>query len=109
MREFKSGGFHLAIEAQVPILPATVSGSFGLIPKRSLKVQSGAIKVSYGKPIPTRGLGVEERHALKQRVREAIEQGYDPALQGAPHAVGSGSTPARDDAAEGASSLRPSA
>jgi 1-acyl-sn-glycerol-3-phosphate acyltransferase len=109
MREFKSGGFHLAIEAQVPILPATVSGSFHLIPKRSLKVQSGTIKVSYGRPIPTRGLGVEDRHALKDRVREAIEQGYDAALQGALLAVERASAPGRESAAEGASSLHPSA
>jgi len=82
MREFKSGGFHLAIEAQVPILPITVSGSFHLIPKRSLRVHSGTIKVAYGAPIPTRGLRVEDRHALKERVREAIERGYDASLQG---------------------------
>jgi 1-acyl-sn-glycerol-3-phosphate acyltransferase len=109
MREFKSGGFHLAIQAQVPILPATVSGSFHLIPKRSLKVQSGTIKVVYGKPIPTQGLGVEHRHGLKDRVREAIEAGYDAELQGALHA----SDPMRavecDGASETTSSLHPSA
>jgi len=82
MRDFKSGGFHLAIESQVPILPATVSGSFGLIPKRSLKVKSGTIKVVYGEPIPTAGLTVEDRHALKERVRKAIESGYDVDVQG---------------------------
>jgi 1-acyl-sn-glycerol-3-phosphate acyltransferase len=107
MREFKSGGFHLAIEAQVPILPTTVSGSFHLIPKRSLKVQSGTIKVSYGKPIPTRELGVEDRHALKDRVREAIELGYDETLQGASLTVAR--APGRESGAEGASSLHPSA
>jgi 1-acyl-sn-glycerol-3-phosphate acyltransferase len=82
MREFKSGGFHLAIQAQVPVLPATVSGSRELIPKRSLKVHSGTIKVVYGKPIPTEGMGAEQRDALKALVREAIAHGYDPVLQG---------------------------
>jgi 1-acyl-sn-glycerol-3-phosphate acyltransferase len=85
MREFKSGGFHLALEAQVPIVPVTVSGSFQLIPKRSLKVKSGTIKVAYGKPLPTRGLGVDHRHALKDRVREAIESGYDAEFQSGAH------------------------
>jgi 1-acyl-sn-glycerol-3-phosphate acyltransferase len=82
MREFKSGGFHLAIEAQVPILPASVSGSFDLIPKRSLKVRSGIIKVVYGQAVPTEGLTTADRHALKERVRKEIEAGYDPVLQG---------------------------
>jgi 1-acyl-sn-glycerol-3-phosphate acyltransferase len=81
--EFKSGGFHLAIQAQVPVLPATVSGSLDLIPKRSLKIRSGTIKVRYGAPIPTAGMGTEQRGALKARVREAIVRGFDPALQGA--------------------------
>jgi 1-acyl-sn-glycerol-3-phosphate acyltransferase len=81
MRGFKSGGFHLAIQSQVPIQPATVSGSFDLVPKRSLRVRSGTIKVVFGPPIRTEGLEIEDRHRLKERVREAIEQGYDQTMQ----------------------------
>jgi 1-acyl-sn-glycerol-3-phosphate acyltransferase len=84
MREFKSGGFHLALEAQVPIVPVTVSGSRRLTPKGSLRVESGRVLVRYGKPIATRGLGVADRQALKQQVREAIAAGYDPSLQDPP-------------------------
>ena len=109
MREFKSGGFHLAIEAQVPILPATVSGSFHLIPKRSLKVQSGTIKVVYGEPIPTRGLGVDDRHLLKDHVREAIERGYDAELQDSAREPDRADAAERARTTEGASSLHPSA
>jgi 1-acyl-sn-glycerol-3-phosphate acyltransferase len=79
---FKSGGFHLAIQAQAPILPATVSGSHRISRKGSLRVRRGAkIKIHYGDPIPTRGLGIGDREMLKDRVRRAIERGYDPSLQ----------------------------
>lgn len=74
---FKSGGFHLAIQAQVPILPVTVSGSQRITPKRSLRVESGTVKIVYGKPIPTAGLEAGDREALKERVRSAILQGFD--------------------------------
>jgi 1-acyl-sn-glycerol-3-phosphate acyltransferase len=84
LRAFKSGGFHLAIQAQVPILPATVSGSQRITPKHSLRVESGTVKIRYGVPIPTKGLTSEDRQALKDRVRAAIRAGYDLALQGAP-------------------------
>lgn len=86
MRAYKSGGFHLALEARVPILPATVSGSRRLTPRRSLRVKSGRIKVVYGKPIETRELRLEDRELLKQRVREAIGAGYDWELQERPSA-----------------------
>ncbi len=87
LQPFKSGGFHLALEAQVPILPVTVSGSQRITPKRSLRIESGTIKIVYGKPIPTRGLGVDDRNELKERVREAILAGYDWGFQPrfAPH------------------------
>lgn len=78
---FKSGGFHLAIQAGVPILPATVSGSHFITPKRSLRVESGVVKIVYGKPIPTAGMEPEQRDRLKEEVRAAIVAGYDPALQ----------------------------
>jgi 1-acyl-sn-glycerol-3-phosphate acyltransferase len=84
--EFKSGGFYLALEAQVPILPVTVSGSRHVAGKGSLRVQPGRVLVRYGKPIPTRGLTVDDREALKQQVREAIRAGFDRALQALPAA-----------------------
>ncbi|HTY18791.1 MAG TPA: lysophospholipid acyltransferase family protein [Myxococcota bacterium] len=84
LRPFKSGPFHLAVAAQVPIVPITVSGSQRITPKGSLTVHPGAVKITYGKPIPTRGLGIAERQGLKDRVRSAIIQGYDVGYQGPP-------------------------
>lgn len=82
LREFKSGGFHLALQAGVPIVPVAVSGSRRISPKRSLRIHSGRVRVRYGAPIPTEGLGPEDRERLKARVREAILRGYDAELQG---------------------------
>jgi 1-acyl-sn-glycerol-3-phosphate acyltransferase len=78
---FKSGGFHLAIQAGVPIQPVSISGSRHITPRNSLRIERGEILLRYGKPIPTAGLSVDDREALKQRVREAIESGIDPARQ----------------------------
>lgn len=82
--EFKSGGFRLAIAAQVPVLPVSVSGSSHITPKGSLRIESGRIRVHYGKPIPTDKLDVEDRGQLKEQVREVILAGFDPEFQGAP-------------------------
>lgn len=81
LQPFKSGGFHLAVDAQMPIIPVTVSGSSQLTPKRSLQVRSGTIKVVYGAPIPTAGRTARDREALKQLVSEAIQAGFDPGFQ----------------------------
>jgi len=91
LKAFKSGGFHLALEAGVPIVPATVSGSMRLTPRHSLRVESGRMKVVFGEPIPTADLTVDDRQELKQRVREAIEAGFDPDYQGRPVAAADGS------------------
>jgi 1-acyl-sn-glycerol-3-phosphate acyltransferase len=81
LQAFKKGGFHLAIAAQVPIIPVTVSGTKRITPKRSLRIESGAVKIRYGKPIPTRGLTSDDRHALAAQVRQAIQNGFDPRYQ----------------------------
>lgn len=70
--EFKSGGFHLAAQAGVPILPVSISGSDRIERKGSLSIESGVIRVRYGTPIPTRDRDPGE---LKRAVREAIEAG----------------------------------
>jgi 1-acyl-sn-glycerol-3-phosphate acyltransferase len=85
---FKSGGFHLAIQAGVPVLPISVSGSRRITPKRSLRIESGRIRVHYGQPIPTAGLRCEDREALKEKVREVILAGFDPAFPSVPGRAG---------------------
>lgn len=87
LQPFKSGGFYLALAAKVPIIPVTVAGSDAITPKHSLRIESGSIKITFGKPIPTLGLTLEDRNELKERVREAILAGYDPQYQRPPRSV----------------------
>ncbi len=81
LRAFKSGGFHLALQAGVPVLPGTVSGSLRVTPRGSLRVESGTIKIRYGKLISTEGMTAEDREQLKVQVKAAIDAGFDPELQ----------------------------
>jgi 1-acyl-sn-glycerol-3-phosphate acyltransferase len=69
---FKKGGFHLAMEAGVPIVPIALRGTRALMPRGSLRVKSGEVFVTIGAPISTSGLTLEDRPALIQRVRDAI-------------------------------------
>ena len=66
----------------MPIVPISVSGSSRITPKGSLRIEKGRLRVRYGDPIPTAGIDVGARHDLKDRVREAILRGYDPAYGG---------------------------
>lgn len=70
---FKKGGFVLALEAGVPVVPIAILGSERIMPKGSLKVGRGRIQVRLGRPIPTAGRGAGDRDALMGEVRRAIE------------------------------------
>jgi 1-acyl-sn-glycerol-3-phosphate acyltransferase len=69
---FKKGGFHLAMDAGVPIVPIALRGTRALMPRGSLRVRSGEVFVIIGAPIPTSGLSIDDRPALIERVRDAI-------------------------------------
>jgi 1-acyl-sn-glycerol-3-phosphate acyltransferase len=47
------------------------------MPKRSLKIKPGQIKLIIDKPIPVTGYSLENRHELIQRVRQVIIRNYD--------------------------------
>ena len=69
---FKRGGFVLAIEAGVPVVPVTLRGGREILPKGSLRVRPGHIEVHFGAPVDTRPYDYESRDALISRVRQAI-------------------------------------
>ena len=70
---FKKGGFMLAIQSGVPILPIGIAGTGGCLPKGSLKIRPGKVSYAIGKPIPTTGLTAADRDRLIDEVRNAIE------------------------------------
>ena len=72
LHRFKKGGFHMAIEAGVPILPVAINGSRRLLPKGAPSPKPGTVSVVVGAPIETEGLGREDLADLMARTREAI-------------------------------------
>jgi 1-acyl-sn-glycerol-3-phosphate acyltransferase len=72
LQAFKKGGFHLAIDAQVPVLPVAVNGSYRLFPKGAPAARPGRLEVAVGPPIATTGLTKDDVEALLERTREVI-------------------------------------
>ena len=72
LQPFKKGGFHLAIDAQVPILPVAVNGSHDLLPKGQPAARPGVVDVVVCDPIATAGLTKDDLPVLMARTREAI-------------------------------------
>ena len=77
IQAFKKGGFMLAIEKGLPVLPVTVNGSRRVLPKKSLVFHPGPIEVVVSDPIPTRGYH-ETMPALIERTRQAIIGNFRP-------------------------------
>jgi len=77
IKAFKQGTFYLAIQSGVPIVPITIIGSGDIMPKRSLKIKPGEIKLVIDKPIAVKDYTLEYRQELINRVRQVIIKNYD--------------------------------
>ncbi|HOV86635.1 MAG TPA: lysophospholipid acyltransferase family protein [Syntrophobacteraceae bacterium] len=76
MKDFKAGGFVLAVKSQQPIVPVSISGSSRILPKGSTwLIQPGPIHISVGSPIPTEGSTNKDKDILMSAVRDAILRG----------------------------------
>lgn len=74
---FKKGVFIMAIKAQTPIIPVTLRDSDRIQPPGHYAMRPGIVRVVFHDPIPTAGLGLEDRDRLIQRTRDAIESGLN--------------------------------
>lgn len=70
--DFKKGGFYLAKEAGVPILPVGVRGSRKIFPKRSLLVRPGRVEVHIGAPVQEQVIEQRDINELVQLLRGTI-------------------------------------
>lgn len=51
LRRFKKGAFRLAAQADVPIVPVSIRGTFGVVRPRSLRVTPGPVEVTFHAPV----------------------------------------------------------
>jgi putative phosphoserine phosphatase/1-acylglycerol-3-phosphate O-acyltransferase len=66
---FKSGAFHIAVEAQVPVVPVVIRNAGEIMWRASLVARPGTCDVAVLPPVPTGGLGPDDVHLLRDRVR----------------------------------------
>ncbi|KAF2229554.1 1-acylglycerol-3-phosphate O [Viridothelium virens] len=72
MLPFKKGAFHLAVKAQVPIVPIVVANYSNLLHLQSRRFTSGKIPVKVLPPIDTKDLSAADVDDLVHRTREQM-------------------------------------
>jgi 1-acyl-sn-glycerol-3-phosphate acyltransferase len=74
LKPFKKGGFVMAIEAGVPIVPVALRGTFDIMPKNRLTIRPCEVTMTIGKPIATTGYTLHTKEALMNEVRNALHR-----------------------------------
>lgn len=77
MRDFKKGGFMMALDMGLPILPVTIRGTREIVPTGSLRVCPGRVQITVHEPVETSGMDPSDRDRLMETVRTVIESGFD--------------------------------
>lgn len=83
---FKPGGFAVAVETGVPVVPVTINGSRAIMPSGDWKVRAGEIEVILSEPIQLDPLLNKKmaREELLRQVQQAIAVNHRSDLPAAP-------------------------
>ncbi len=72
MRPFKPGAAHIAIKADVPIVPMAIVGTRTILPPGSSHLHPGRAELRIGDPIPTTGMANRDGKELIRRVQQEV-------------------------------------
>jgi putative phosphoserine phosphatase/1-acylglycerol-3-phosphate O-acyltransferase len=67
---FKKGAFHIAVQAEVPVVPVVIRNTGEIMWRASLVARPGTVDVAVLPPVRTVGLGPEDVDGLCDRVRQ---------------------------------------
>ena len=70
---FKKGGFVIALQTGIPILPVTIDGTRDVLPAKDFRVRKGQrVRITFHPPIDPTHFGPDGRDTLMGAVRDAI-------------------------------------
>ena len=82
--EFKRGGFLLAIEAGVPVVPVSVIGTQRLLPRNALLIRGGEVRLVFHPAVAAADYSPQTRKQLAERIHSAIASALPPDQQPLP-------------------------
>ena len=74
----KKGGFILAINGMIPIMPTSISGTRHIYPKGGKILKPGTVKIKFLNEISPKNFGYEKRNDLVNYTRQQIINAYEP-------------------------------
>ena len=77
IRPFKKGGFVMAIDSGVPIVPVVITGTRSIMPKGRFRVYPGHVSMVIHKPIETSIYTPETKDGLMEKVRRVICDNFE--------------------------------
>ena len=77
IRPFKKGGFVMAVDAGVPIVPIILQGTWTIMDKSSLRINTGEVSLNIKAPIATTDYTRDSKDGLMKSVRAVICGGFE--------------------------------
>lgn len=77
IQPFKKGGFILALQGQIPIVPMVLTGAMQVMQKKNLYLQKGSISIEFLDPVDTSSFNYEQRDELIKSIRDKIVARYE--------------------------------
>jgi 1-acyl-sn-glycerol-3-phosphate acyltransferase len=77
LQKFRRGGFFLALDSNTPIVPITVKGTYEIMPKGSIFVKRGSIKIIFHSPEQVDGYDKDNMLELMEKVRNTLQAGLN--------------------------------
>jgi len=81
LRPFKRGGFTMAIEAGVPVVPVSIAGTQRLQPRGEWKVRSADVFIRYSPAVDASAYTMDRREELLERVHALVAAALPPDQQ----------------------------
>ena len=77
IRPFKKGGFIMSMDSGVPIVPIILLGTWTIMDKSSLKINTGEVSLNIATPIATADYTRDNKDDLIAAVRSVICEGFE--------------------------------
>jgi len=77
IQSFKKGGFVLAVDSGVPIIPVIIHGTWSIMQKKQILVKPGNVVLEIKKPIKTSDYTRKTKDDLMEKVKNIMVESYE--------------------------------